>query len=167
MRKYMDPNQQYDAKMTQRYKGKIKDGKLEIEDLEITNLKFLEKFDISMLKIQNNSGMSLKLKSNTIKQLKIMNLMDAHSIFNLNDLELENLEVMQFQDNDLENDKLNNLSKFMKLHTLDVSRNNVDLTNIHNITSLTSLLNIDQIVSLVNLKSLDLSENINIELSPL
>ncbi|CAL5997975.1 leucine-rich_repeat domain-containing protein [Hexamita inflata] len=174
MRKNMDPDQQYDAKMTQRYKGKIKDGKLEIQDPEITNLKFLEKFDISMLKLQNCSDMSVKLKSKTIKQLTVLNSMYAHAIFNLNDLELENLEVMELQDNDLENDQLYNLSKFMKLHTLDVSRNKVDLTNIHNVTSLTTLYlrkcglqNIDQIASLVNLKDLDISGNIDIELSPL
>ncbi|CAL6093976.1 leucine-rich_repeat domain-containing protein [Hexamita inflata] len=174
MRKNMDPNQQYDAKMTQRYKGKIKDGKLEITDSEITNLSFLEKLEISMLKINVSSGMHVILKSKKIKELKMLNVMDEHSIFNLNDLELENLEVMELQDNDLENDKLNNLSKFMKLNTLDVSRNKVDLTNIHNVTSLTKLYlrkyglqSIDQIASLVNLKDLDISGNIDIELSPL
>ncbi|CAL6037766.1 Leucine-rich_repeat domain superfamily [Hexamita inflata] len=88
----------------------------------------------------------------------------------VNDLELENLEVMLLENNNMENDQLYNLAKLKKLHTPDVSKNNVDLKHIHSVTSLTKLYmrecdlkNIDLITSL---EDLDLSSNIDIDLSP-
>ncbi|CAL6002344.1 Conserved_hypothetical protein [Hexamita inflata] len=115
---------------------------------------------------------------------------------NVDDLDLENLEVLNLYRNSLENDQLYNLTKFKKLHTLDVSFNKVDLTHIHSATSLTTLAmpgcglyDIDQITylinlevlnvadnqllttnsigSLLNLKELDISYNDNIDIAPL
>ncbi|CAL6002520.1 Conserved_hypothetical protein [Hexamita inflata] len=166
-------NKLYDAKMTRRYEGKIKDGVLEIaEDPEVTNLQFLEKLDIFALNLCISNGMSVKLRSNTLQIISVYTLRDQDAEqqqrlnWNINDLELENLEVLNLRRNSLENDQLYNLAKFKKLHVLDVSFNKVDLTHIHNISSLTNLnmqrsglKNIDLISSLVNLVELDLSEN--------
>ncbi|CAL6011242.1 leucine-rich_repeat domain-containing protein [Hexamita inflata] len=122
--------------------------------------------------------MSLKFKSETIKELIIR--LPYHKEYKCQNLiadylELENLEVLSFQDgNQLINDCLYNLAKFKKLHTLDVSCNNVNLTYIHNSLSLTKLSmrlcrlkNIDQIMSLINLEELDLSANIDLDINPL
>ncbi|CAL6002444.1 Conserved_hypothetical protein [Hexamita inflata] len=178
-------NEEYDAKMTLKYEGKIKDGNLEIGnrllgDPEVTNLRFLEQFDISTLNLYISNGMSVQLKSSTLKELKVYNCRDEYEgrelrlNLKVDDLELENLEVLDLKYISLENDQLYNLAKFKKLHTLDVSINKVDLTHIHSVTSLTKLYmqrcglrNIDQISSLVNLKELDLSQNRDIDLSPL
>ncbi|CAL6011187.1 leucine-rich_repeat domain-containing protein [Hexamita inflata] len=176
-------NEEYDAKMTLKYAGKIKDGNLEIDnshdvDPEITNLRFLEKFDIQMLKIRIRIYMHVKLRSNTIKALNLGNqrITIENQLLNLkvDDLELENLEVLELENNKLENDQLYNLAKFKKLNTLNVSNNNVDLTHIHTVSSLTKLTlqecglkNIKQIASLVNLKELDLSKNTDLDLSQL
>ncbi|CAL5979671.1 Conserved_hypothetical protein [Hexamita inflata] len=164
----------YDQKMIRRYKRKIKDGNLEIMDPEITNLRFLENFEIQYLRLYISNCMSVRLRNNTINKLTVSNLMDEHSIFNLNDLELQNLEVLELENNGLKNDQLYNLFIFQKLHTLRVNNNKVDLTHIHNITNLTTLQlqkcglkNIDQITSLVNLKDLDISSNRDLDLGPL
>ncbi|CAL6076272.1 leucine-rich_repeat domain-containing protein [Hexamita inflata] len=166
-------NKKYDQKIMRRYKRKIKDGKLEIMDPEIINLRFLENFDIQYLRLYISNGMSVRLRNNTINKLTVLNLIDD-SIFNLNDLELQNLEVLELENNGLQNNLLYNLFIFQKLHTLRVNNNKVDLTHIHNITNLTTLQmqkcglkNIDQITSLVNLKDLDISSNRDLDLSPL
>ncbi|CAL6063484.1 Conserved_hypothetical protein [Hexamita inflata] len=180
-------NEEYDAKMTRKYEGKIKDGNLEIGnysggDPEVTNLRFLEKFDIQTLKIYISSDMSVQLKSSTLKELIMFNIreydQDEKQKQRLNmqvdDLELENLEVLILENNNLVNDQFNNLVKFKKLNILNVSWNKVDLEHIRNVTSLTklsmrycSLKNIDQITSLVNLKDLDLSFYQDLDLNPL
>ncbi|CAL6002370.1 leucine-rich_repeat domain-containing protein [Hexamita inflata] len=166
-------NKLYDAKMTRRYESKINNGSLEIaEDPEVTNLRFLEKFDISTLNLYISNEMSVKLRSNSLKKLTVFNSSDQDEEkqqrlnMNVDDLELENLEVLMLEQNYLENDQLYNLAKFKKLHTLIVSLNYVDLTNIHSVTSLTSLTmqecgfqNIDQIGLLTNLEYLDVSAN--------
>ncbi|CAL6002462.1 Conserved_hypothetical protein [Hexamita inflata] len=124
------------------------------------------------------------MRSNTLKKLTVFNYRDDDDDddvqqqrlnLNVDDLELENFEVLDLQDISLENDQLYNLAKFKKLHTLDVSRNDVDLTHIHIVKSLTKLnmaecglQNIDQISSLVNLEELDISYNNCIkDISPL
>ncbi|CAL6093155.1 leucine-rich_repeat domain-containing protein [Hexamita inflata] len=168
--------QEYDEQMTQKYQEVIQDGNLIISgDSDITSLKFIEKFNIQTLKLSIND--SIKLQSKTIKELTIqLPLFQEEQILNLNidDLELENLEVLLLNNNNLENDQLNNLSKFKKLRNLDVSCNNVDLTHLHNVTSLTKLSmqacglqNIEQITSLLNLKDLDLKINRDIDICPL
>ncbi|CAL6002502.1 leucine-rich_repeat domain-containing protein [Hexamita inflata] len=173
-------NEDYDAKMTLKYAGKIKDGNLEIGnyfnwgDPEVTNLRFLETFDIQTLTLFISNDLSVKLRSNTIKKLLfVVNFrqydQDEKQKQKLNmqvdDLKLEHLEVLALRKS-VENDQLYNLSKFKKLHTLDVSMNNIDLTHIHSVISLTKLTmvscklkNINLISSLVNLKELDLSYN--------
>ncbi|CAL6002270.1 leucine-rich_repeat domain-containing protein [Hexamita inflata] len=173
--------------MTRKYQGQIKDGTLKIGDQfdggdqEVTNLRFLEKFDIQTLKIYIRNDMhvnNIKLRSNTIKELNLGNqrIIIENKLLNLqvDDLELENLEVLILEKNKLVNDQLYNLAKFKKLHTLNVSSNNVDLTHIHSVTSLTKLsmqncevTDINQISSLVNLEDLDLSKNTDLDLSPL
>ncbi|CAL6031565.1 DUF3888_domain-containing protein [Hexamita inflata] len=177
-------NEEYNAKMTLKYEDKIKFGNLEIGDRdrdyidsEVTNLMFVEKFNIQTLKLCISIDMYVKLRSNTIKELilgtqrykgnKLLN-------FKVDDLDLENLEVLDIQCNNLENHQLYNLIKFNKLHSLDVSRNKVDLTYILNVTNLTKLFmrecglnNIQLITSLVNLEELDLSYNTKLDLSPL
>ncbi|CAL6063498.1 Conserved_hypothetical protein [Hexamita inflata] len=193
-------NADYDAKMTRIYESKIQEGNLQIGnqygggDPEVTNLRFLEKFDIQTLKLYISSDMSVKLRSNTLKKLNVLNFRAIKKAsltvlnfteydekqkqkrlnMNVDDLELENLEVLILSYNNLENDQLYNLTKFKKLHSLTVSENRIDLTHIHNVTSLTKLVmrecglkNIDQIQSLVNLKELDLSKNTDLDLSPL
>ncbi|CAL6002442.1 receptor-like_protein [Hexamita inflata] len=180
-------NEEYDAKMTLKYEGKIKDGNLEIGDMfegdpEVTSLRFLEKFNIQTLKLNNCYDMSVQLKSSTLKELSMSNYRDQQeeddvkqrSNLNVDDLELENLEVLELNDICMNNDQLYNLAKFKKLHTLNVSRNKVDLTNIHYVTSLTKLSmqecglrNIELISSLVNLKELDICLNRNVDFSPL
>ncbi|CAL6031609.1 Conserved_hypothetical protein [Hexamita inflata] len=166
----------------------IIDGKLEIGHPfggypEVTNMRFLEKFDIQTLKIYISSDMSVQLRSSLLKELSIFNEREygqdkGRQKQRLNmqvvDLELENLEVLDLQYNYLEDDQLYNLAKFKKLHTLNVSENKIDLTHIHSVTSLTKLSmascelkNIDQITSLVNLKEFDLSGNIDLDVSPL
>ncbi|CAL6031519.1 leucine-rich_repeat domain-containing protein [Hexamita inflata] len=168
----------YNAKMTLRYQKNIHKGILKIGDrgeLDVTNLSFIEKLDIITLILNINDQMSVKFRNKRIKELLIlMPNEDSGLNWNVNDLELENLEVLDLHRNNLEDDQLFNLVKFKKLHTLDVSHNNVDLTNIHNVTSLTklcmgycSLQNIDQITSLFNLEDLDLSANIGIDITPL
>ncbi|CAL6010768.1 Leucine-rich_repeat domain superfamily [Hexamita inflata] len=170
-------NQEYDAKMIHKFKDKIKQGNLQIGNWfqgapEVTNLRFLEKFDIQTLNIYINNGMSVRLRNNMIKELTMLNFIDDESLhLNLNlkvdDLDLENLEILVLDGNNLENDQLLNISKFKKLHTLFVSGNNVDLTHIHSVLSLTNLTmrqcdmqNIDQIAQLVNLQVLDVSTNL-------
>ncbi|CAL5984699.1 Leucine-rich_repeat domain superfamily [Hexamita inflata] len=157
-------NEEYDEYMTRKYQGQIEEGNLEVGDQlsgdpEVTNLRFLEKIDISTLNLYISSDMSIKLKSNTLKVLTVFNLREKdeeqqqrlnmqideeyeHQYklnLNIDDLELENLEVLNLQENNLKNNQLNNLAKFKKLHTLNVSWNRIDLMNIHNVTSLAKL----------------------------
>ncbi|CAL6002316.1 S11IP_protein [Hexamita inflata] len=170
--------------MTLKYENKIYEGILKIGDRdrdyidpEVTNLMFVEKFNIQTLILCIRIDMYVKLRSNTIKELilgtqrfkgnKLLNL-------NLDDLDLENLEVLDLENNNLVNDQLYNLTKFKKLNTLNVSWNKVGLMNIHSVTSLIKLYmrkcnlkNIDLISSLVNLHELDLSKNTDLDLSPL
>ncbi|CAL6002398.1 leucine-rich_repeat domain-containing protein [Hexamita inflata] len=166
--------------MTRKYQRQIKDGNLEIgDDPEVTNLRFLEQFNISNLNLCISNIMSVKLRSSALKKITMSNLRDDEGQqqrlnMQVDDLELENLEVLDLADINLENDQLYNLAKFKKLHTLDVSFNKVDLTHIHSVTSLTKLYmqecglrNIELISSLVNLKELDLSQNRDIDLSQL
>ncbi|CAL6050642.1 GTP-binding_protein [Hexamita inflata] len=175
-------NKEYDELMIRKYEGKIQDGNLEIGDSqrgdpEVTNLRFIENFNIQTLKINVSSGMCEKLRNKTIKELTLQKSEQARSDamnFNVDDLELENLEVLQMQNNKLGNNYLYNLVKFKKLHTLNVSSNNVDLTHIRLVTSLTKLSmsgcglqNINQIILLVNLEDLDLSLNKGVDLRPL
>ncbi|CAL6002512.1 leucine-rich_repeat domain-containing protein [Hexamita inflata] len=170
--------------MTLKYENKIYEGILQIGDRdrdyidpEVTNLMFVEKFNIQTLMLCIRIDMYVNLRSNTIKELilgtqrfkgnKLLNL-------NLDDLELENLEVLDLENNNLVNDQLYNLTKFKKLNTLNVSWNKVGLMNIHSVTSITKLYmskcdlkNIDLISSFVNLQELDLSKNTDLDLSPL
>ncbi|CAL6065154.1 leucine-rich_repeat domain-containing protein [Hexamita inflata] len=177
-------NQDYDEQMTSKFEGKIKDYNLEIgnserEDPDIKNLRFIEQLNISRLKIYSNNPAAIKLQSKTIKELTLKlpvfrSGQDQALNLNVNDLELENIEALFLDGNRLENNQLYNIDKFKKLHTLNVSYNNVDLTHIHNVANLTQLYmqgcdlkNIDQISSLGNLQDLDLSENTQIDISPL
>ncbi|CAL6011162.1 leucine-rich_repeat domain-containing protein [Hexamita inflata] len=167
-------NQEHDAKMTRKFKGKIQGGNLDIGNYErvdpdVRNLSFLEKFNIQTLKIYISEKMNLKLRNNQIKELTLKlpkNKKDQVLNWNIDDFELENLEILQLQDNIMKNDQLYNIAKFKKLQTLDVSQNNVDLMHIHCVISLTKLSmrrcglsKIDQIKVLVNLEDLDLSSN--------
>ncbi|CAL6011194.1 leucine-rich_repeat domain-containing protein [Hexamita inflata] len=166
----------------------IIDGKLEIGHPfqgypEVTNMRFLEKFDIQTLEIHISSDMSVQLRSSLLQELSIFNIREygqdkgrqkQRLNMQVDDLELENLEVLKLENNKLEDYQLYNLAKFKKLHSLDVSENKIDLTHIHSVTSLTKLSmascelkNIDQITSLVNLKEFDLSGNIDLDVSPL
>ncbi|CAL6011139.1 GTP-binding_protein [Hexamita inflata] len=168
----------YNIKMTLRYQKNIHNGILKIGDggeLDVTNLSFIEQLDIITLILNINDQMSVKFRNKRIKELLIlMPNEDSVLNWNINDLELDNLETLVLHDNNLQNDQIFNLANFKKLHTLDVSLNNVDLTHIHSVTSLTKLTmgycglqNIDQITSLVNLEDLDLSANIGIDINPL
>ncbi|CAL6002324.1 leucine-rich_repeat domain-containing protein [Hexamita inflata] len=166
----------------------IIDGKLEIGHPfggypEVTNMRFLETFDIQTLTLFISNDLSVKLRSSLLQELSIFNIREygqdkgrqkQRLNMQVDDLELENLEVLKLENNKLEDYQLYNLAKFKKLHTLDVSENQVDLTHIHSVTSLTklsmrycSLKNIDLISSLVNLQELNLSGNTSIDLSPL
>ncbi|CAL6040625.1 Leucine-rich_repeat domain superfamily [Hexamita inflata] len=169
-------NEEYDAKMTRKYESKIIYGNLKIIiDPEVTNLRFLEKFDISTLNLYISSDISVKLRSKTLKELTVSNFRDDDDVqqqrLNVDDLELENLEVLDLENNKLVNDQLYNLAKFKKLHSLNVSENKVDLTHIHSATNLTKLSmqrcglkNIDQISWLINLKEIDFSLNRDMDL---
>ncbi|CAL6002206.1 leucine-rich_repeat domain-containing protein [Hexamita inflata] len=170
----------YNANMILRYQKNIHKGILKIGDrgeLDVTNLSFVEKLDIITLILNINNQMSIKFRNESIEELilKLQNsFFDQVLNWNINDLELDSLDTLLLHDNNLKNDQLFNLVKFKKLHTLDVSQNNIDLTNIHNVTSLTKLSmrycglqNIDQIISLINLEDLDLSANIGIDITPL
>ncbi|CAL6052523.1 leucine-rich_repeat domain-containing protein [Hexamita inflata] len=172
--------QQYDEYMVRKYEGYIEDGNLQIGDLDrgdpdIINLKFIETFNITALKICICCDMEVKLRNQTIKKLTLEKQKNQYQmILKVDDLELENLEVLYLQYNGLENNQFYNLVKFKKLNTLDVSNNKVDLTHIHIVTSLIKLSmcycglkNIDLISSLVILKDLDLSGNTDLDLSPL
>ncbi|CAL6002286.1 Conserved_hypothetical protein [Hexamita inflata] len=182
------PNEEYDEYITRKYQGQIEDGNLKIQlgyklsgDPEVTNLQFLEKFDIKALTLVISNEMNVKFRSITIKELTLekrilygIDKQEQRWNWNVNDLELENLEVLELQDINLVNNQLYNLAKFKKLHTLDVSDNKVNLSNIHSATSLTrlamqgcGLMNVDQISSLVNLKELDISQNRDLDLSSL
>ncbi|CAL6011176.1 leucine-rich_repeat domain-containing protein [Hexamita inflata] len=160
--------------MILKFEAKIQDGYLEIGDWqrgdpEITNFRFLEKFDIKELKICISHNTSIKLQSKTITELTLQisgNMEDQVLNLKVDDLDLENLEVLDIQCNNLENHQLYNLTKFNKLHSLNVSRNKVDLTHIHSVISLTNLYiqqcdlkNIDQIALLTNLEVLNISWN--------
>ncbi|CAL6006514.1 leucine-rich_repeat domain-containing protein [Hexamita inflata] len=171
-------NYQQDEYMTHKYEHKILYGNLQIGDWrngdpEVTNLRFIEKLNINTLKLYISNDMSIKFQSQTIKELTSKNI-DNQLNLKVDNLELENLEVLELVNNNLNNDKLYNLAKFKKLHTLDVSYNSVDLTHIHSVTNLIklsmhncNLQNIDQTTSLVNLEDLDISANIGIDLNPL
>ncbi|CAL6063544.1 leucine-rich_repeat domain-containing protein [Hexamita inflata] len=177
-------NSQYDTKMIQKYEIKIKDGNLEIGDWyigkgdpEITNFRFVEKLEITTLKLFISNEIDVQFKSNKIQELKIKQLLIRNqTVCNLkvDNFELENLEVLLLGQNLLRNTELYNLAKFKKLHTLDVTENYVDLMNIHSVISLTKLSmrqcclkNIDQITSLINLEDLDLRGNKCIDPNPL
>ncbi|CAL5986372.1 leucine-rich_repeat domain-containing protein [Hexamita inflata] len=171
-------NQEYNEYMIRKYDEKIEEGDLKIGnqnrgDPEVKNLRFIEKLNIRTLTLFTDNVMSLKLRSNTIKELSFVKPLKLVLNLNVNDLELENLEILRlFRNgfkirNKLQNSQLFNLSKFNKLHTLDVSFNNVDLTHIHSVLSLTKLSmqscglkSIDQIESLTNLEYLNISNNL-------
>ncbi|CAL6011247.1 Chain_A [Hexamita inflata] len=186
--KYNAQNEEYDDKMILKYKDKIQDDHLQIgdqfnADIEVTNLSFIGKLKIKSLNLYINKFQKFNFKNGTIQKLNILQSVADFDIYeeinlNVDDLQLDNLEILQFindqNQNQLENDQLYNISKFKKLHTLDVSCNNVDLTHIHSVISLTvltmrgcGLTNIDQIQSLVNLNDLDLSDNFGIDINPL
>ncbi|CAL6031543.1 Conserved_hypothetical protein [Hexamita inflata] len=167
-------NMEYDEYITSKYESKIQNSRLEIGNLqsgdpEVTNFKFLEKFNIQTLKIYTSDNMSVKLQSKTIKELNLRlskNMKEQVLNLKVDDLELENLEVLVLYGNQLDNNQLFNLVKFKKLCALYVSENNVDLTHIHMVSSLTKLYmqqcelkNIDEISSLTNLEVLDVSSN--------
>ncbi|CAL6011164.1 Hypothetical_protein [Hexamita inflata] len=125
-------NQEYDDQIAREYEEIIKDGSLEIGDWftgyqEVpTNLKFIEKLNIQTLRLYINTNMSVKLQSRTIKELTLrLSENTEEQVLNLkvDDLELESLEVMNIDRNNLQNDQLYNLSKFKKLHSLNVSQN--------------------------------------------
>ncbi|CAL5997683.1 leucine-rich_repeat domain-containing protein [Hexamita inflata] len=187
-------NMQYDEYLALKYESKIQNGTLLIdpenrEDPEVSNLRFIEKLNIQVLKVYIDKIMTVKLKTDTIKELTVnytltyllgsessecIKNIQKQQRLNVNNLELENLEVLDLKDTFLENDQLYNLAKFKKLRSLNVSNNRVDLLNIHNITSLTklsmsycSLQNIDLISSLVNLQELNLNGNSILDLSSL
>ncbi|CAL6063508.1 leucine-rich_repeat domain-containing protein [Hexamita inflata] len=177
-----DKKQQQDEQISLKYEGKIQDGNLDIGDWQkgdklVTNMNFVEKYNIQKLKIYVSDSMNVKFRSITINQLTLDKSEQARQQvmkLNIDDLELENLEVLHVSNNKLVNNQLYNLAKFKKLHTLNVSRNDVDLTHIHVVPSLTKLYmqrcglkNIEQISSLVNLHQLDLSANKGLDLNPL
>ncbi|CAL6045717.1 leucine-rich_repeat domain-containing protein [Hexamita inflata] len=168
-------NKEYDEKMYRIYEGKIEDGNLEIgnwckADSQITNYKFLKKFNIKSLNLYIDNKISVKFRNETINELILYLIHHGDEVFNLkvDDLELENLEVLKVLNSPkLYNHQLNNISKFKKLHTLDVSGSNVDLRHIHRAISLTklsmffcSLKNIDKISLLTNLMVLNISNNL-------
>ncbi|CAL5985141.1 leucine-rich_repeat domain-containing protein [Hexamita inflata] len=171
-------NQEYNIKMMNKYQSHIRNDKLVIGDSknvdsDLTTLQFIETLNVKKLKLYYNNTMSLKLRSNIIIKLTVDiteltdNQLQSQIInFNVDDLDLENLETLKFNEMQLGNDQLFYLSKFKKLQTLAISKNNADLTHIHSIISLTSLYmsycglhQIDQIGSLINLEILDLSMN--------
>ncbi|CAL5971782.1 leucine-rich_repeat domain-containing protein [Hexamita inflata] len=165
--------------MTTKYEYLIQEGNLVIgEDPDLINLKFLEKFNIITLKLFISQSIRIQLQNKSLTELtvQLQTVMVSQQVLNLkiDDLELENLEVLLLEYNNMNNDQLYNIVKFKKLHTLDVSKNSVDLTHIHSVTSLTKLSmrqcglkNIELISSLVNLEDLDISYNDCIDLSPL
>ncbi|CAL6002272.1 leucine-rich_repeat domain-containing protein [Hexamita inflata] len=178
---FIHNEESYNEHMIRKYEGQIKYGNLEIGDPDrgapdVINLRFLEKFNIQTLKLYTNNVTSVKLRNKTIKVLTLGKYRNQFKFYlQVDDLELENLEVLDLADNKLENNQLYNLAKFKKLHSLNISRNNVDLTHIHSVKSLTKLsmqncevTDINQISSLVTLKELDLSQNKGIkDISPL
>ncbi|CAL6064296.1 Conserved_hypothetical protein [Hexamita inflata] len=176
-------NNKYGDNIIKYYEDNIREGSLQIgswrrgDDTQLKNFKFLEKFNITKLIIFFDNQFRLKLKNQTIKQLFVKTSINVEKdVLNLivDDLELENLEVLLLDSNKMCSEQLNHLTKFKKLHTLDVSFNDVDLTHIHNVLSLTKLSmqrcglkHIECISSLVNLEYLDLSVNSGIDINPL
>ncbi|CAL6056137.1 Conserved_hypothetical protein [Hexamita inflata] len=175
--------QKYGDNIIKYYEDNIQEGSLQIgnwrrgDDTQVKNFKFLEMFNITTLIIYFDNKFRLKLKNQTIKQLFVRKSINVEmNVLNLivDDLELENLEVLLLDSNKMCSEQLYNLTKFKKLHTLDVSFNDVDLTHIHNVLSLAKLSmqrcglkNIECISSLVNLEYLDLSVNSDIDINPL
>ncbi|CAL5998589.1 leucine-rich_repeat domain-containing protein [Hexamita inflata] len=160
--------------MTLKYEGKIKEGNLQIGDWcgvdsEVTNLRFLEKFNIKTLNLNIDSKTNIQFINRAIKELTLClahhGRRDELQNLNVDDPELKNLEVLLVLNSPkLQNDQL---YKFKKFHTLDVSNNNVDLTHIHKAISLIKLTmyfcnlqNIDKISSLTNLMILNISNNL-------
>ncbi|CAL5985052.1 T9SS_type A sorting domain-containing protein [Hexamita inflata] len=173
-------NQEYETKMTHKYEGKINNGNLEIGDVyngdpEITSLSFIEQFNIVTLILNINDNMDVKLSSRTIKSLTLQRPYYQYQLnLNIDDLEFENLEELQLQNNASEKtyqqfNQSSKITKFKKLHTLNISLqtlNSVDLKHICSIRSLVTLYvvqcglrSIDCIGSLINLEVLDISLN--------
>ncbi|CAL6002436.1 Conserved_hypothetical protein [Hexamita inflata] len=97
-------NEEYDAKMTLKYEGKIKDGNLQIGnrfhgDPEVTNLRFLEMFDISALNLYIINGMSVQLRSKTLKELTVFNFRNEYK------QQLQRLELHYYSYNEEEEEE--------------------------------------------------------------
>ncbi|CAL6053731.1 leucine-rich_repeat domain-containing protein [Hexamita inflata] len=190
-----EQEQEYDAKMTQKYESQVLNGKLVINDPQVTNLNFIKNINVQTLVFYNYNRVNLKMRNDNIKQLiltftnaHISNFMDEKQSeqfklqyglikgveLKINDLQLENLEILKINVPYFENDQLLNLKKFKALHSLDLSRTKTDLTNVHNVLSLSRLImtcncltDIDQIGSLLNLEVLDVSWNQLLNISPI
>ncbi|CAL6032438.1 Hypothetical_protein [Hexamita inflata] len=148
-------NEEYDAKMTRKYQGQIKDGSLKIGDFivggdsEVTNLRFLENFNIKTLNLNIDSKTNIKFRNRVIKELTLCLVhrgrRDELLSLSVDDLELENLEVLLVLNSpNLQNDQLYNLAKFKKLCALDVSnKSDIIITELQYLKNLTHL-NLDQ-----------------------
>ncbi|CAL6072853.1 leucine-rich_repeat domain-containing protein [Hexamita inflata] len=175
-------NLRSEQKMTEKYRNVVVDGSLKIyNDTELTNLQFVQNFDVSSLQLNFCKNLIPKLNSNSIKELYITQC-NTQSIEGFH---LENLEVLELQDingvvkhlsDEFNSGLLENIIKFKKLKHLSLNGyQNININSImqikENITKLQFItcgikyINVLQHFS--NLRELNLSNNKYINITPL
>ncbi|CAL6011222.1 Hypothetical_protein [Hexamita inflata] len=102
---YNDVYQQQQQQIIRKYEDKIQDGKLQIGewqrgDQQITNLRFVEQFNIQKLMIYVSDNLNIKIRSITINELTLEKSEQARSDvthFNTDDLESQIQETPHSQ----------------------------------------------------------------------
>ncbi|CAL6028595.1 leucine-rich_repeat domain-containing protein [Hexamita inflata] len=173
-------NLKIDQQMIEKYTNKIENHALKIEEeLNVFNLEFIQYLDINKLELKNCCNLQPKLINNHIKELIVNNCDD----FNLEEFQLENLEVLkckcqvQFANCSLEfkDAFVHSIVKFNKLKELSLNDYfGVDISPLSQMTQLMKLSlvqcglgNVDSLKYLVNLVELNISQNQNVDITPL
>ncbi|CAL6072387.1 Conserved_hypothetical protein [Hexamita inflata] len=174
---------QYYKEIIIKYKQNVEQNKLQIQnDPYLTSLDFLQKLPINKLKLENCENIVPKFKNNLIRELSV----SSCNISNFKFIELNNLETLvvknqmmnaqELDDECIRNHKksqelISSITKFKQLQELNIYGFDViDLNPLLQMELLTrlslsscGLKDIENLRLLTNLKSLDISENYNID----